>query len=75
VGQTGQDRERVAALRPALAHPAAVAQAAVEELEHFDVVGWRGHVGVGGDDERGDQQATHELAVVEVHGLIRCDSW
>ena len=25
VGQAGQDRERVAALRPALAHPAAVA--------------------------------------------------
>src|SRR6266542_2692073 len=32
VGQAGQDGKRMAALRPALAHPAAVAEAAVEEL-------------------------------------------
>ena len=34
----GHDRERVTALRPALAHPAAVAQPAVEQVEDVDVV-------------------------------------
>src|SRR6266480_1264994 len=42
VGQTGQDGQRVAAFRSSLAHPAAVAQAAVEQIEHFDVVARRG---------------------------------
>src|SRR5213594_3964961 len=38
VGQAGQDRQRVPALRPALAHPAAVTETAVEKLEGLDVV-------------------------------------
>src|SRR2546428_10228275 len=52
VGQAGQHRERVPALRPALAHPTPVAEAAVEKLEGLDVVArWR-HVGIGADDHR-----------------------
>src|SRR6266550_945396 len=52
VGQAGQDRQRVPALRPALAHPPAVAEAAVEKLEGLDVVArWR-HVGIGADEHR-----------------------
>src|SRR5262249_34633842 len=50
VGQAGQDRQRVATLRAALAHPAAVAQAAVEQVEDLGVVAWRSHVGVGGNE-------------------------
>src|SRR3989442_7855431 len=38
VGQAGQDRDRVSALRPSLAHPAAVAQSAVEQLEGLAIV-------------------------------------
>src|SRR5881296_1327225 len=45
VGQPGQDSESMTALRPALTHPAAVAEAAVQELEGLDVVGGRRHVG------------------------------
>src|SRR5207302_1068177 len=59
VRQAGQDRQRVTALRPALAHPAAVAQAAVEQVEDFDVVAGRRHVGVGGDDQRRYPQTTY----------------
>src|SRR5438132_2383874 len=51
VGQARQDGERVTALGPALTHPAAVAQPAVEQLEDLDVVARRRHVGIGGDDE------------------------
>ena len=52
VGEAGQDGERVTALGSALPHPAAVAKAAVEQAEDLDVVAWRGHVCVGGDDQR-----------------------
>src|SRR5215217_6327615 len=38
VGQARQDRQRVATLWPTLAHPAAVAEAAVEQLENLHVV-------------------------------------
>jgi hypothetical protein len=47
VREAGQDRERVTALRPAFAHPAAVAESAVEQLEDLDVVARWGHVSVG----------------------------
>src|SRR2546430_13802660 len=45
MGQARQDRERVPALWPALAHPAAVPEAAVEQFEHLDVVARAGPVG------------------------------
>src|SRR5260370_9072720 len=48
VRETGKDREGVTALRPALAHPAAVAQPAIEQVEHFHIVARRGPVGVSG---------------------------
>src|SRR2546426_12839257 len=61
VGQAGKHRERVPALRSALAHPTAVAEAAVEKLEGLDVMaGWR-HVGIGADDHRRHLKATHLL--------------
>src|SRR4030095_14598857 len=50
VGEAGQDGERVPALGPALPHPAAVAEAAVEQLEDLDVMAPRGAGrGCGGD--------------------------
>src|ERR1700730_13038764 len=52
VGQARQDRERVTTLRPALVHPPAVAEAAVEQVEDLDVVAWRRHVSIGGEDKR-----------------------
>ena len=67
----GQDRERVAALGPALAHPAAVALAAVEERERLDRVARREHVGVGGDEHRRDLEPADLVAEVEVLGHRR----
>ena len=54
------------ALRPPLAHPAAIAEASVEQLEHFHVVARRGHVSVGGNDERRHLETADLLGVVEV---------
>src|SRR2546421_11447245 len=54
VGQARQDRERVPALWPALAHPTAVPEPAIEQLEHLDVVARRGPFGVRSDDGRRD---------------------
>jgi hypothetical protein len=66
MGQAGQNRERVTALRPAFAGPAAVAEAAVEQVEDLDVVARRRHLGIGGDDERRYLQAADLLGEVEV---------
>src|SRR5439155_18336853 len=73
VGQTWQDRERVPARRPALAHPATVAESAAEQLEHLDVVARWSHVGVGGDDERRHLEATDLVGKVEVLRHRRAD--
>ena len=54
------------ALRPALTHPAAVAQPAIEELEDLDVVARRRHVRVGRDDQRRHLQAADRVAEVEL---------
>jgi hypothetical protein len=58
----------VTALGAALTHPAAVAEAAVEQLEDLDVVARRRHVGVGGDDQRRDLEPSDLLGEVEVGG-------
>src|SRR6185437_11269609 len=68
VGQTGQDRQCVTAGRPALAHPAAVASATVEQGEDLDVVAGRRHIGVGGDHQRGHLQTAYLLGEVKVRG-------
>ena len=60
--EAGQDRQRVAALRPALAHPAAVALAAVEQLERLDGVARRRHVRVGGHEQRRDLEPAELVA-------------
>src|SRR5712691_7234263 len=46
--------------------PAAVADAAIEEFEHFDVVARRGHVRVRGDHERRHLKTANLLGEVEV---------
>src|SRR5437867_12662490 len=66
VRQARQDGKRVPSLRPALAHPTAVAQTAVEQLEHLDVVARRRHVGVRADDQGRHLETADHLAVVEV---------
>jgi len=66
VSQARQDRERVTALRPALARPAAIAEAAAEQGEHLDVVARRRHVGIGGDDERRHLETADLVGEVEV---------
>src|SRR4051794_38621479 len=64
--QSGKDRQGVTALRTALAHPAAVALAAVEDPEDLDVVArWR-HVGIGAGDQRRHLQVPGLVAEVEV---------
>src|ERR1700674_3598625 len=71
VGQARQDRKGVPALRPALAHPAAVPEAAIKQFEHLDVVaGWR-HVGIRSDDERRHLESADIFSEVEVlrHGF------
>src|SRR4051794_23904984 len=66
VGEPGEDRQRMAALRPALAHPAAVALAAIEQAEDLDVVArWR-HVGISARDEGRHLEIPGLLAEVEV---------
>src|SRR5260221_10426016 len=52
VGQARKDRERVTAFRPPLPHPAAIAQAAIEQLENLDVMARGSHVSVGSHHER-----------------------
>src|SRR5260370_42601001 len=48
VGGSGKYCESVAALGPAHAHPAAVAQPAIEQLEHINTVSRRRHCATGG---------------------------
>src|SRR5260370_10753904 len=52
VGESGKYCESVTALGPALAHPAAVAQPAIEQLEHIDIVAPRTHVRIRGAPAR-----------------------
>src|SRR2546429_1196182 len=66
MGQARQDRERVPALWPALAHPTAVPEPAIEQLEHLDVVARRRHVGIRRDDERPHLEPAHLRTGVEV---------
>src|SRR5260370_24279608 len=61
VGESGKYCESVTALGPALAHPAAVAQPAIEQLEHIDIVARRRHVCLGGDDSRGPPRGPGNL--------------
>src|SRR2546430_12402126 len=66
MGQARQDRERVPALWPALAHPAAVPQATTEQFERLDIVARRRHVGIRSDDERRHLETTDFVSEVEV---------
>src|SRR2546430_2123327 len=66
MGQARQDRERVPALWPALAHPTAVPEPAIEQLEPLDVVARRRHVGIRSDDERRHLEPAPLCRVVEV---------
>jgi len=52
----------VTTLRPAFAHPAAVAESAVEQLEDLDVVARWGHVSVGSDNQRRYLEAANLIA-------------
>ena len=56
----------MSALWPVLAHPAAVAQAAIEQLEDLDGVARGRHVRIGVDDERRHLQRLHHVGVVVV---------
>src|ERR1700730_17876006 len=71
VCQAWQDRERVPAHLPALAHPAAVPAAAIKQFEYLDVVARRRHVGIRRDDERRHLESADIFSEVEVlrHGL------
>ena len=54
------------ALRPALAHPAAIPKTAIEQLEHLDVVARRCHVGIASDDEGRHLETADDLCEVVV---------
>src|SRR4051794_30524598 len=62
------DRQGMAAGGTALAHPAAVALATIEQGEDLDGVSRREHVGVGRDEQRRDGDTAHLRAEVEVLG-------
>jgi hypothetical protein len=55
----------VPALWPALAHPAAVSEATIEQFEYLDVVARRRHVGIGRDDERRHLETADVFTEVE----------
>src|SRR5512132_1842722 len=64
VGEAGQDRECVTTLRATLAHPPAVAEATIEQLEDLDVVARWGHVSVGSDNQCRYLETANLLAVI-----------